>query len=152
MIYLDSQGGASIVQRQRVGPEIITTRVRILAWDCFVFDIASLSLKVARPIQPTLCTKVAIKHHSSSDSKNNMQQSYYSPWMHCLNNYTSKTCFFPICIALAKYILLLDTLPNFYIITFTNNLTLHLGILSQNDNISHDLTKLALNTSLWLVI
>ena len=33
---------------------------------CFVFHFVSLPLEVARPIQPTLCTKVAVKHQSSS--------------------------------------------------------------------------------------
>ena len=33
---------------------------------CFIFDFASLPLEVARPIQPTVCTKVAIKHQSTS--------------------------------------------------------------------------------------
>ena len=33
---------------------------------CFIFDFASLPLEVARPIQPTMCTKVAVKHQSSS--------------------------------------------------------------------------------------
>ena len=32
---------------------------------CFVFDFASLPLEVAQPIQPTLCTKVAVKHQLS---------------------------------------------------------------------------------------
>ena len=31
---------------------------------CFIFDFASLPLKVAQPIYPTMCTKVAIKHQS----------------------------------------------------------------------------------------
>jgi len=42
---------------------------------CFIFDFASLPLEVARPILPTVCTKVAIKHQSSSSSsfiKNNV--------------------------------------------------------------------------------
>jgi len=34
---------------------------------CFVFHFVSLPLEVARPIKPTLCTKVAIKHQSSSE-------------------------------------------------------------------------------------
>ena len=29
---------------------------------CFIFDFTSLPLEVARPIWPTVCTKVAIKH------------------------------------------------------------------------------------------
>ena len=33
---------------------------------CFVFHFVSLPLEVAQPIQPTLCTKVAVKHQSSS--------------------------------------------------------------------------------------
>ena len=33
---------------------------------CFVFHFVSLPLEVARPIQPTLCTKVAVRHQSSS--------------------------------------------------------------------------------------
>jgi len=32
----------------------------------FIFDFALLSSEVARPIQPTMCTKVAIKHRSLS--------------------------------------------------------------------------------------
>ena len=36
---------------------------------CFVFDIASLPLEFARPIQPTMCTKVAVKHQSSSSQR-----------------------------------------------------------------------------------
>ena len=35
---------------------------------CFVFDFASLPLEVARPIYPTMCTKVAVKQFSSSSS------------------------------------------------------------------------------------
>ena len=35
---------------------------------CFIFDFASLPLDVVRPIQPTICTKVAVKHRSSSSS------------------------------------------------------------------------------------
>ena len=31
---------------------------------CFIFDFASLPLEVARPIQPTMGTKVAVKHQS----------------------------------------------------------------------------------------
>ena len=33
---------------------------------CFVFHFVSLPLEGARPIQPALCTKVAVKHQSSS--------------------------------------------------------------------------------------
>ena len=33
---------------------------------CFIFTFASLPLDVARPIQPTMYTKVAVKHQSSS--------------------------------------------------------------------------------------
>ena len=33
---------------------------------CFIFDFTSLSLEVAQPMLPTMCTKVAIKHQSSS--------------------------------------------------------------------------------------
>ena len=29
---------------------------------CFIFDFASLHLEVARPIYPTMCAKVAVKH------------------------------------------------------------------------------------------
>ena len=36
---------------------------------CFIFDFDSLSLEVARPIQPTLCTNVPVKHQSSSMSE-----------------------------------------------------------------------------------
>ena len=32
---------------------------------CFIFHFASLLLEVARPIWPTMCTKVAVKHQSS---------------------------------------------------------------------------------------
>ena len=32
---------------------------------CFIFDFASLPLEVVRPIQPIMCTKVAVKHQSS---------------------------------------------------------------------------------------
>ena len=32
---------------------------------CFIFHLASLPLEVARPIQPTMCTKVAVKQQSS---------------------------------------------------------------------------------------
>jgi len=32
---------------------------------CFIFDFTSLPLEVARPIYPTMCTKVAVKHQSS---------------------------------------------------------------------------------------
>ena len=35
---------------------------------CFILDFASLPLEVTRPIQPTMCIKVAIKHQSSSSS------------------------------------------------------------------------------------
>ena len=38
---------------------------------CFVFRFVSLPLEVARPIQPTLCTKVAVKninHHRQTSS------------------------------------------------------------------------------------
>ena len=35
---------------------------------CFIIDFASLPLEVARPIQPTMCTKVAVKHQLSSSS------------------------------------------------------------------------------------
>ena len=34
--------------------------------ECFIFDLASLPLEVARPIYPTMCTKVAVKRQSSS--------------------------------------------------------------------------------------
>ena len=34
---------------------------------CFIFDFDSLRLEVDRPIQPTMCTKVAVKHQSSSN-------------------------------------------------------------------------------------
>ena len=34
----------------------------------FIFDFTSLPLEVAQPIQPTMCTKVAVKHQSSSSS------------------------------------------------------------------------------------
>jgi len=33
---------------------------------CFISDFTSLPLEVTRPIQPTTCTKVAVKHQSSS--------------------------------------------------------------------------------------
>ena len=33
---------------------------------CFVFHFVSLPLELAQPIYPTLCTKVAVKHQSSS--------------------------------------------------------------------------------------
>ncbi|KAK2147741.1 hypothetical protein LSH36_538g01023 [Paralvinella palmiformis] len=36
---------------------------------CFVFDFTSLPLEVARPIKPTMCTKVAVKRQSSSSDK-----------------------------------------------------------------------------------
>ena len=32
---------------------------------CFVFDFASLPLDATRPIWPTVCTNVAVKHQSS---------------------------------------------------------------------------------------
>ena len=35
---------------------------------CFIFDFASLPLEVYRAIYPTICTKVAVKHQSSSSS------------------------------------------------------------------------------------
>ena len=35
---------------------------------CFIFHFASLPSEVARPIQPTMCTKVVVKHQSSSSS------------------------------------------------------------------------------------
>jgi len=33
---------------------------------CFNIDFASLPLEVVRPIYPTMCTNVAVKHKSSS--------------------------------------------------------------------------------------
>ena len=36
---------------------------------CFIFYFASLPLEVAWAIQPTMCTKVAVKHQSSSQSR-----------------------------------------------------------------------------------
>ena len=47
----------------------ITTRVRISAWS-YLKGVSSLTLlrylRRARPIQPTMCTKVAVKYQSSS--------------------------------------------------------------------------------------
>ena len=37
---------------------------------CFIFDFTSLPSEVARPIYPTMCTKVAVKHQSSSSQPN----------------------------------------------------------------------------------
>ena len=39
---------------------------------CFTGDFASLHLKVARPIYPTVCTKVAAKHQSSSSTNDTL--------------------------------------------------------------------------------
>ena len=41
---------------------------------CFIFDFTSLPLEVTRPIQPTLCTKVAANQQSSSSSQTNLSQ------------------------------------------------------------------------------
>ena len=35
---------------------------------CFIFDFASLTLVVVRPIWPIMCTNVAVKHQSSCSS------------------------------------------------------------------------------------
>ena len=35
---------------------------------CFIFDFPSLPLEVGRPIKPTPCTKVAVKHQPSNHS------------------------------------------------------------------------------------
>jgi len=35
---------------------------------CFIFDFTSLPLEIAGPMKPTMCTKVVVKHQSSSSS------------------------------------------------------------------------------------
>ena len=49
---------------------------------CFFFDLASLPLEVIRPIQPTMCTKVAVKHKSSSSPKSCQLAIYPSYYQH----------------------------------------------------------------------
>ena len=58
-------GSNSMVQQQRLGPQITTTHVRISAW-AYLKVVSSLPLEVARPIQPTVCTTVAVNLQSTS--------------------------------------------------------------------------------------
>ena len=44
---------------------------------CFVFHFVSLPLEVARPILPTLCTKVAVKRQSSSATIRKINSCYF---------------------------------------------------------------------------
>ena len=64
------EGGSSAVQlvtRWTTDHSHLSSNLGVcISEECFIFDFASLVLEVARPIQPTICTKVAVKHQSSS--------------------------------------------------------------------------------------
>ena len=80
---------------------------------CFVFHFVSLPLEVARPIQPTLCTKVAIKHQSSSPSSSQImifKTSFQKwPYQNNLEHFCTKT-------EILVYIVQRILLPSAYII------------------------------------
>ena len=47
---------------------------------CLIFHFVSLPLEVLRPIWPTLCTKVAVKHQTSSSSSENCPVRLHHPF------------------------------------------------------------------------
>jgi len=77
-------------------PPVFESR-RDISEGCFVFDFASLPSEVAGLIYPTMCTKVAVKHQSSSDQivdvSKNLHGRTMDQWMcfmliiECIMNY-----------------------------------------------------------------